>query len=287
MKILLHSRVASPSLIGRYRFAEQRLREAGFESQIRTGVEPGIGVENGDVLVSHNCVAPEERERLGNRCFGGKRMTRPEHLSLIASLGFPTMEWQTVNSRADALALCDTWKVGHLILKRSFTGGGVGFHVLTKDQPRYTTWDFEKDVICREVNPDDGSVYKAELFGGKLMLGFVLKKEPLKNRLLADDECPKGVRQLRTYRNDKERPDSRHRERWTFSTAEKRDLDRLSVALTELGFGYVSVDLMRRPDGQLVAIELNTGSVTTWWSESFPVVRERFATALLNLLKQI
>lgn len=287
MKVWLHSRVASPSLLGRYRFAEQRLREAGFDVVIRSGIAPGVGAEPGDVLVSHNWILPAERERLQHRCFGGKGLTRPEHLTLLASLGFPTMEWRTVNSRAAALALCDTWNVGHLILKRSFTGGGVGFHVLTKNQPRYTTWNYERDVICREVNPDDGSVYKAELFGGKLMLGFILKKEPLRNRLQANDDCPKGVRQLRTYRNDKQRPDSRHRERWTFSAAEKRELDRLSVALTERGFGYVSVDLMRRPDGQLVAIELNTGSVTTWWSETFPVVRERFAASLVTLVKGI
>jgi hypothetical protein len=287
MKVLLHSHVAAPSLLGRYRFAQQRLRDAGIDSNIRTGVAPGIGADPGDVLVSHNFIPPAERERLANRCFGGKRMTRPEQLTLLASLGFPTMEWTTVNSRADALALCDSWGVGYLILKRSFTGGGAGFHVLTKNQPRYATWDFEKDVICREVNPDDGSVYKAELFGGKLMLGFILKKQPLKNRLLANDECPNGVRQLATYRNDKERPDARHRGVWEFSRSEKTALERLSVALTQHDFGYVSVDMMRRPGGQLVAIEINTANVATWWSETFPLVRERFAASLLSLVQRI
>jgi hypothetical protein len=287
MKILLHSRVASPSLIGRYRFAEQRLREAGFDSQIRTGVEPGVGADAGDVLVSHNCVAPEERERLGNRCFGGKRMTRPEHLTLLASLGFPTMDWTTAKNQMDALALFDSLEAPRLILKRSFTGGGTGFHVLTKNQPRYTEWDYENDIICKEVNPDDGFTYKAELFAGKLMLGFVLKKAPLRERLGAGDTCPKGVRQLAVYRNDRERPDERHRSLFEFSENEKVSLENLSASLTQLGFGYVSVDLMRRPDGQLVAIEINTGSVTTWWSETFPFVRERFAAALLNLVKQI
>lgn len=287
MKVMLHSELASPSIIGRYRFAEQRLREEGFDSQIRTGLPPEELPITFDVLISHNWIPAETRQQLNGRCFGGKPMSRPVHLALLAELGFPTMEWTTVASRTAALALCDTWGVNRLILKRSFTGGGVGFHVLTKNQPRYTNWDFEKDVICKEVNPNDGRVFKAELFAGRLMLGFVLKKQPLKDRLIANDTCPDGVRQLAIYRNQRERPDSRHRDVWHFDDAEKTALERLSRELTQRGFGYVSVDLMRRPDGQLVAIEINTGSVTTWWSETFPFVRERFAAALLNLVKRI
>ncbi|MBA4148639.1 MAG: hypothetical protein H0X66_11045 [Verrucomicrobia bacterium] len=285
MKVILHSQVAAPSLIGRYRWAEQRLRESGIVSEVRTGVAADGLVQVGDVLISHNWIPAPVRELLSGRCFGGKELTRPEHLTLMESLGFPVMEWTLVGSCNAALALCDTWGVDRLILKRSFTGGGHGFHVLTPDQPSYTEWNFAQDIICKEVNPDCGKVFKAELFAGKLMLGFVLKKEPLQDRLLPDDDCPNGARQLVSYRNEKERPDSRHREVWEFSEAEKVALENLSVQLTALEFGYVSVDLMRRPDGQLVAIELNTGSVTTWWSETFPFVRERFADALLNLVE--
>ncbi len=286
MKILLHSQVAAPSLLGRYRFAQQRLREAGIDSEIRTGVEVDFVGANSDVIVSHNWIPDEVRQLPIVRCFGGKELTRPDHLTLLASLGFPTMEWTTVPDLAAALALFDSWNVERLILKRSFTGGGHGFHVLTRNQPSYTAWNFERDVICREVNPECGRVYKAELFGGKLMLGFVLKKESLATRLFTPDECPDGCRQLVTYREANERPDERHREAWEFTEAETAALEALSVVLTQQGFGYVSVDLMRRADGQLVAIELNTGSVTSWWSETFPFVRERFTNALLNLVQQ-
>ncbi len=286
MKVLFHSGIAAPSLIGRYRFAEQRLREVGMDCEIRTGIDSDALTEKFDVLVSHNWIDAETRERLKARCFGGKPMSRPEHLTLLASLGFPTMEWTTASDLNSTLALCDSWNVERLILKRSFTGGGKGFHVLTKNQPRYANWDFQKDVICKEVNPDDGRTFKAELFGGKLMLGFVLKKLPLRERLLANDDCPDGVRQLAVYRDERVRPDETHRGLWTFTRAETTALENLSAQLTELGFGYVSLDLMMRPDGQLVAIEINTGSVTTWWSEQFPVVRERFADALVNLVKQ-
>ena len=118
-----------------------------------------------------------------------------------------------------------------------------------------------------------------------MILGFVLKKQPLGARLLPIDQCEHGARQLATFRDAKARPDERHREVWEFTQAEKNALELLSTNLTAQGFGYVSVDLMRRPDGQLVAIELNTGNVTCWWSEGFPFVRERFAAALLNLVR--
>lgn len=118
------------------------------------------------------------------------------------------------------------------------------------------------------------------------MLGWVLKKEPLSERLLDDDDCVNGCRELATFRDARERPDERHRGLWEFTEEEKNALENLSAALTQQGFGYVSVDLMRRADGQLVAIELNSGSVTTWWSEQFLFVRERFAASLLTLVQQ-
>lgn len=285
MNVILHSSVAAPSLIGRYRHAEQVLREHGFNAEVRTGVPVSSLIAAEDLLVSHNWIPAEVRVQAPDRCFGGKEQTRPEHLTLLASLGFPVMEWTTVADRDAALALFSAWGVDRLILKRSFTGGGHGFHVLTPGQPQYCEWDYARDVLCKEVNPDCGKVYKAELFAGKLMIGFVLKKEPLGTRLLPEDPCPNGVRQLVTYRNANERPDERHRELWTFTESEVLALEALSVSLTAQGFGYVSVDLMRRPDGGLVAIELNTGSVTSWWSEQFSFVRERFAAALLNLVK--
>ncbi len=285
MKVILHSLVAAPSLIGRYRFAEQALREAGFKAEIYTGRNVTSLSGADDVLISHNWISEQTRVEAPGRCFGGKGLTRPEHLTLLASLGFPTMEWTTVPSCEEAMKLCSSWGVDRLILKRSFTGGGHGFHVLTPGQPQYREWDYSRDVICKEVNPSSGNVFKAELFGGKVMLGFVLKKEPLQSRLLPMKKNKDGARQLAPYRDPKARPDERHREVWNFSEAETVALEEISANLTTQGFGYVSVDLMRRPDGQLVAIELNTGNVTCWWSETFSFVRERFASALLNLVK--
>jgi hypothetical protein len=148
------------------------------------------------------------------------------------------------------------------------------------------TWDVTRDIVCREVNENDGRVFKAELFAGRLMIDYVLKKAPLRDRLLANDDTPDGYRRLAVYRDDRVAPDERHRGLVEFSDAEREELRRLSRELTQAGFGYVSVDLMRKPDGTLMVIELNTARVVTWWTERFPSTRERFGDALLELVKR-
>jgi len=287
MKILLHSSVAARSLIARYLHAQTVLRAAGFEADVRTGVKADdLDVSGYDALVSHDVVPAAVRNALPDRVLGGRRWSRPEQLTWLSERGFPVMEWKLVSSQAEGLALFDTWGVDRLIVKRSYVDGGAGWHVLTRNQARYVTWDTAKDIVCREVNEDDGRVFKVDLFGGRIMIGYVLKKAALRERLLANDETPDGYRRLAVYRDDRVAPDELHRGLVDFSEAEREELRRLSRELTQAGLGYVSVDLMRRADATLVAIELNTARVATWWTERFAFTRERFGEALVDLVRR-
>jgi hypothetical protein len=201
----------------------------------------------------------------------------------LSQAGFPTMEWMLANSKVVALTLFNTWGVDKLIVKRSFTAGGAGFHVVTPEQAQVGDWDLSQDVICKEVNPNDGNTYKAELFNGHILISFVLKKQPLGARLLAGALDADGFRKLAVYREALERPDERHRELFEFPKADQEALSELSRKLTDMGLGYACVDLMRQPDGSFVAIELNLSGVTTWWTERVEEVRKRFADAVLAL----
>lgn len=286
MKLVLHAPVAAPSLVGRYLHAQAGLNCLGVAAVIRTGVRAEhLDLRGCAAVLSHAVVPEAVRAVLPGRVCGGQAWTRAETLTLLADLGCPVMEWTLVKDQAAALALFDTWKVERLIVKRSGTSGGAGFDVLTRQQPRYATWDYARDIVCREVNVADGNVFKAEMFAGRLVCGWVLKKPPLATRLSAHDDCVDGVRSLAVYRADTERPAERHRGRWTFAPAEAAALEALSAKLTAAGFGYVCVDLMRRPDGTLVAIELNCARVATWWSDQFPETRERFTRAVVEWVK--
>ena len=287
MKVLLHSYITARSLVGRYLHAQTVLRAAEFDADVRTGVKADdLDVSSYDALVSHDVVPAAVRGVLPGRVFGGRRWSRPDQLTWLAERGFPVMEWKLVSSQAEGLALFDTWGVDRLMVKRSFLEDGAGWHVLTRNQARYLTWDMANDIVCREVNENDGRVFKAELFAGRIIIGYVLKKAPVRDRLLANDETPDGYRRLAVYRDDRIAPDERHRGLWEFTEAEREDLRRLSRELTQAGFGYVSVDLMQKPDRTLVAIEVNTAQVVTWWTERFAFTRERFAEALLDLVRR-
>lgn len=288
MKILLHSYVAARSLIARYLHAQTVLRVAEFEADVRTGVKADdLDVKGYDAVVSHDVVPATVRAALPGRVLGGRRWSRAEQLTWLAERGFPVMEWKLVGSQAEGLALFDTWGVDRLMVKRSYVDGGAGWHVLTRNQSRYVTWDTTKDIVCREVNEDDGRVFKAELFGGRIIIGYLLKKAAVRDRLLVNDDTPDGYRQLAVYRDDRTAPDERHRGLWEFTEAEREDLRRLGRELTQAGFGYVSVDLMRKSDGTLVAIELNTARVVTWWTEQFAFTRQRFGEALVELVGRL
>src|SRR5512137_1378725 len=163
MKVLLHSFVAAPSLVTRYLHAQTVLRAAGFEADVRTGVKAdALDASGYDAVVSHDVVPAAVRAALPGRVFGGRRWSRPDQLTWLTERGFPVMQWALVASQAEGLALFDTWGVDRLMVKRSFVDGGGGWHVLTRDQSRYVSWDMANDVVCREVNENDGRVFKAE-----------------------------------------------------------------------------------------------------------------------------
>ena len=288
MKALLHTLNAGESLLNRYQAVADHLIANGHEADVVWGVKPqDLQVADYGMVLSHFELPPTVRQQLPGKVFGARKWTRAHQLNALSQAGFPTMEWQQVNSKPEALALFDTRNVDKLIVKRSFTAGGGGFHVLTPGQVRYGDWDLTQDVVCREVNPDDGNTYKAELFNGRILISFVLKKRPLRARLLAGALDADGFRRLAVYRNDMERPDARHRELFEFPDADKVALRQLSRKLTDLGLGYVCVDLMRQPDGSFVAIELNLAGVTTWWTERAAFVRTRFAAAVLALAERL
>ena len=288
MKVLLHIWSAAPSLLSRYGYVADQLRASGHDVDLVLSVEPAaLMVADYGMVFSHFTLPDALRTQLPGKCFGARQLTRGEQLNLLAGFGFPTMEWMLVGDKASALDLFATWGVDKLIVKESFTSSGKGFHVFTPNQARVGDWDLSQDVICKEVNPNDGNTYKAELFNGRVLISFVLKKQPLSARLLAGSLDAAGFRQLAVYRDELERPDERHRELFEFPDADQAALEKLSRQLTDAGFGYVVVDLMRKPDGSFVAIELNLSGVTTWWTEQWAQVRQRLADGMVELAQSL
>jgi len=198
---------------------------------------------------------------------GGIPTPRPTTLGWLTDAGVPTMAWTTAANRGEVWRLFRRWDVDRLILKPSFSFGGKGVCVFGRRSVPRMQWNPEIDVICREVDPTDGDVYKVELMAGEVLIGWVSKAPPI--RELFADRRGHGI--AGAYGE---------RERWDVPEEVARPLRELSAGKAAEGYGHMSVDLMRTRDGEYVAIELNNFSVAVWWTKQFEDFRERHADAI-------
>ena len=203
--------------------------------------------------------------------YGGVPTPRPTTLGWLEDAGGPTMAWATAARRSDVWRLFRRWDVHRLILKPSFSFGGNGVCVFGRRSVPRMRWNPELDVICREVDPTDGDVYKVELMAGSVLVSWVSASPPI--RQLFADRRGHGIPGAYGERSLWDAPD-----------AVTRPLRAFSARMAELGFGHMSVDLMRTPDGELVAIELNNFSVALWWTKQFEDFRARHAQAIHRLV---
>ena len=245
-----------------------RVRARGVEVEVihetpaplPEGTEPGW-----DVVVSNYRRA--DVTTAARRVVGGIPMPRPTTLGWLEDAAVPTMDWATPSTRADVWRLFRRWDVDRLILKPSFTFGGNGVCVFGRRSVPRMRWNPEIDVVCREVNPDDGDVYKVELMAGSVLITWV-SRSPSIHELFADR---RGHGIPGAYGE---------RSLWDAPKSVTRPLCDLSRRLTAEGYGHMSVDLMKTPDGDYVAIELNNHSVAIWWTKQFESFRERHADAV-------
>ena len=241
----------------------------------------GIGVElihpvNGSIPPLRDCeliISNIDLSPIQSVCiptYAGRAMSRPSSLRLLEDFGVPTMEWTLAPTRRDVRALFGTWDTQRILLKPSFTYGGKGVRVFTRNAVWRLRWKRDLDVFCREVNPDDGDVYKAELLNGRVLISWKSGAPPI--RTLFRGGIHRGLRGAYGERSLYELPSHLTNKLTAFSRV-----------LTADGLGHVSVDLMRRADGELVAIELNPRGVATWWTSQFPHFRARYTEAIYDL----
>jgi len=245
------------------------LRARGVDAVVVHGRGAVESAVRGCNLVFGNCVLPFTSAG-GTRIYAGAALPRPASLRLLEEAGVPTMQWALAASRRDVRALFERWQVEHVLLKPSFTFGGRQVRVVRRHALWRLRWNREVDIFCREVNPDDGDVYKAELLAGRVLIAFKSASPPIRARrrqgILRGLAGAYGERRL-----------------WDPPADLASTLAAFSGRLAARGIGHVSVDLMRRPDGALAAIELNLSRVATWWTRQFPRFREQYAEALCDL----
>jgi len=245
------------------------VRARGVDAVVVHGRGAAESAVHGCDLVFSNCVLPLAAAG-GTRIYAGAALPRPASLRLLEEAGVPTMQWALAASRREVRALFERWRVEHVLLKPSFTFGGRQVRVVRRHALWRLRWHREVDIFCREVNPEDGDVYKAELLAGRVLIAWKSESPPIRARrrqgILRGLAGAYGERRL-----------------WDPPHDLASTLTAFSSRLAARGIGHVSVDLMRRPDGAMAAIELNLSRVATWWTRQFPRFREQYAAALCDL----
>ncbi|MCU1371226.1 MAG: hypothetical protein JWO77_2420 [Ilumatobacteraceae bacterium] len=271
LRLLLLNAI-DPEATELYEDAGSRLRERGLDVTVihETPAPRPDGAEpEWDVVVTN--YRREDVSTAARTVFGGGPQPRPTTLGWLEDAGVPTMAWATAANRSEVWRLFRRWDVDRLILKPSFTFGGRGVCVFGRRSVPRMRWNPEHDVICREVDPAAGDVYKVELMAGSVLISWVSESPPI--RELFDGRRGHGI--PGAYGD---------RSRWEPPEALTRPLCEFSARMAEQGYAHMSVDLMRTVDGDFVAIELNNFSVAVWWTKQFEDFRERHADAIHRLI---
>lgn len=270
LRLLLLNAI-DPEAADLYEDAGERLRARGLHVGVihETPAPRPDGVDPAwDVIVTN--YRREDVATAARVVCGGTPQPRPTTLGWLEGAGVPTMAWSTAANRREVWRLFRRWDVDRLLLKPSFTFGGNGVCMFGRRSVPRMRWNPELDVICKEVDPDDGDVYKVELMAGEVLIGWVSEAPPIRERFA--DRRGTGI--PGAYGD---------RSRWDVPEDLARPLRALSAQMAEQGYTHMSVDLMRTPGGEFVAIELNNFSVAVWWTKQFDDFRERHADAIHRL----
>jgi hypothetical protein len=270
LRLLLLNAI-DPEATELYDDAGERLRARGLDVEVihETPAPLPEGVEpEWDVVVTN--YRREDVVTAARVVCGGTPWPRPTTLGWLEDAGVPTMDWALAANRWEVWRLFRRWGVDRLILKPSFTFGGNGVCVFGRRSVPRMRWNPEADVICREVDPADGDVYKVELMAGEVLIGWVSQSPPI-SELFADR---RGHGIPGAYGD---------RSLWDPPEAVTGPLREFSAHMAEQGYAHMSVDLMRTSEGDFVAIELNNFSVAIWWTKQFEDFRERHADAIYRL----
>ena len=240
--------------------------------RVRLGRRPRRPYDAYVALIATRDLPAELRDRLD--CYGGSQSrirSRPTTLDWLRESGVPTMRWSLARDLPELLGLFERWRTDRILLKRSETFGGKGVTMFTRDRAPELVWDARKDVFCPEVDPDDGDVYKLELFGPTVLFGWTSRVPPARSRL--EDGITSGLPGAYGARAPFAWPEAIVRAARVFG---ERALDH--------GHGHISLDFMRTPTGGFEAIEANLGNVALWWTTQFREFRRNFARAVHRTL---
>jgi len=240
--------------------------------RVRVRKQPRLPYEGYAALIANAEFPFELRNRLD--CFGKTSTnmpSRPETLEWLSEAGLPVMRWSLARNHHELDQLFDVWQTDAILVKRSDTHGGTSVSLFTQERAEQIQWDPSRDLFCPEVNPDDGDIYKLEMFGRNVLLGWLSRVPPA--RTLINGGRLDGI--FGAYGR---------RELFNWPESVLLPARKFGDFALDQGFGHISLDLMCNPQGGFEVIEVNLGNVAIWWTTQFRSFRRRYARAVHQLL---
>jgi len=249
------------------------LGKFGIEvERVRARKEPRQSYEEYAALIANTEFPFELRERLD--CFGKSSTnmpSRPETMEWLRDAGLPTMRWSLAGDHLELDRLFDVWKTDAILIKRSGSWGGTSVSMFSRERAAEIEWNPPTDLFCPEVNPHDGDVYKLEMFGRDLLLGWFSRVPSARTRMSGGKVD--GI--FGAYGR---------RALFDWSESILQPARKFGDFARDRGYGHISLDLMLNPDGEFEVIEVNLGNVAIWWTSQFRSFRRRYACAIHRLL---
>jgi len=152
--------------------------------RVRIGRQPRLPYESYAALIATSDYPSELRKRLD--CYGksdSNMPSRPETLEWMQRAGLPTMRWSLASNHREVDELFERWRTDAILLKPSGSFGGESVALFTRARVSEIEWNTENDLFCPEVNPDDGDVYRLEMFGPIALLGWMSRIPTARSRM--------------------------------------------------------------------------------------------------------
>jgi hypothetical protein len=181
------------------------------------------------------------------------------------------MRWSLARDHRELDDLFERWKTDAVLLKPSDSCGGTSVSLFARHRATEIEWNPARDIFCPEVNPDDGDVYKLEMFGPTVLMGWKSRVPHSRSRMT--DGLARGLVGIYGVRELFDWPDE------ILGAARK-----LGEFALDRGYGHISLDFMRNRRGGFEAIEVNLGNVALWWTAQFPSFRRRYARGVHRML---
>lgn len=199
--------------------------------------------------------------------------SRAGFLELANSLGVQVMDYSKAKTKEDVILLFDKWNEDRLLFKRSGKCNGEGCIIFGKDDIDKFKWNPEEDVFCPNINKNDGSIYKVEIFGGNIIYSWKsLKKSVFERYSGYSNGLNKYIsRSTRSY--------------WDPPTSLLEEIKGLCEYFSK--DSLVSFDFMLDEKGLYRLIEINNNYVAVSWSPKQSGWLNNCSNALNNILEKI